>query len=161
MSSITPERYILALHKTPVILNSLLKGVSQEAAQEATDGPEGWSVLETLCHIRDFTDVSLMRAQLILNEDQPTFPDFDPEEGARARNYKQQELRREFQAFVESRKALLALLTDLTDEQWQRRATHRVYGSLTLLELLVHITWHELNHFEQIARSLKLSEALT
>ena len=160
MTFITPERFMLALRKTPVVLNALLKGVSQEQAERLTDGPGGWSVVEAMCHIRDSADVSLKRAQLILTEDQPLLLNFDPLEGAKGRDYRRQALAAEFDAYLGARRALVALLDGVTEEQWERRGTHSTYGSMTLLELLVHITWHDLNHIEQIARTLKLSEAL-
>jgi hypothetical protein len=160
MAIITPERYLLALRKTPVLLNALLNGVSQEQAGRYTDGPGGWSVVETMCHIRDFAEVSLTRAQLILTSDQPTLPDMDAQETAQRRNYPHQNLNAEFAAYLASRKTLLALLGSVSGEQWQRQGVHAKFGSLTLLELLVFIEWHDVNHLEQIARSLKLSEAL-
>jgi hypothetical protein len=160
MTAITPERYMLALRKTPVVLNALLKGVSQAQAERLTDGPGGWSVVETMCHIRDSADISLRRAQLILTEDQPLLPNFDPLEGARLRDYPHQELAAEFAAYLGARRALVTLLGGVTEEQWGRCGTHSSYGSMSLLELLVFITWHDLNHIEQVARTLDLSEAL-
>jgi len=160
MTTITPERYMLALRKTPVVLNALLKGVTQEQAERLTDGPGGWSVVETMCHIRDFADVSLRRAQLILEEDQPLLPNLDPQESAQRRDYRRQALAAEFDAFLGARKALVTLLSGVTEEQWGRCGTHSAYGSMSLLEMLVFITWHDLNHIEQVARTLELSEAL-
>ncbi len=160
MTVITPERYMLALRKTPVVLNALLKGVSQEQAERLTDGPGGWNVVETMCHTRDFADVSLQRAQLILTEDQPLLPNLDPLEAARRRDYPRQTLAAEFDAYLSARKALVALLGGVAEAQWERRGTHSTYGSMSLLELLVFITWHDLNHIEQVARTLGLSEAL-
>ncbi len=160
MASITPERYMLALRKTPVVLNALLKGVSQEQAERLTDGPDGWNVVETMCHIRDSADIALRRAQLILTENQPLLPNFDPQEGAQRRDYRRQALAAEFEAYLGARKALVTLLGGVTEGQWERRGTHSTYGSMSLLELLVFITWHDLNHIEQVARTLNLSEAL-
>jgi hypothetical protein len=160
MPVITPERSLVALHKTPVVLNAILKDVSQEQAQQLTDGEGGWSVVETMCHIRDFTDISFTRARLILEEDEPLLPNFDPQEGARARDYAHQELAAEFAAFLKARKALLALLAGVSSEDWQRCGTHAVFGRLSLLELTIFIVQHDLDHIEQITRTLHLSEAL-
>ncbi len=160
MTAITPERYMLALRKTPVVLNALLKGVSQEQAERLTDGPGGWNTVETMCHIRDFADVSLQRARLILTEDQPLLPNLDPQEAARRRDYRRQTLAAEFDAYLGARRALVTLLDGATEAQWERRGTHSAYGSMSLLELLVFITWHDLNHIEQVARTLELSESL-
>jgi uncharacterized damage-inducible protein DinB len=160
MPVLTPQRSMAALRKTPVLLHALLKGVSQEQAQQLTDGEGGWSVVETMCHIRDFTDISLTRAHLILEEDEPTLPSFDPQEGAKRRDYPHQNLSAEVAAYLDARKALLVLLADASDEQWQRRGTHSTFGSMSLLDLIIFITMHDLDHFEQIARTLKLAEAV-
>ena len=59
-----------------------------------------------------------------------------------------------------ARRELVALLDGLADDQWQRQGTHALYGGLTLLDLLVFVEWHDVNHLEQIARTLGLSAAL-
>jgi hypothetical protein len=160
MALITPERYMLSLRKTPVILNALLHGVTQEQAQQLTDGPGGWNVVEAMCHIRDSADITLTRAQRILSEDHPLLPNFDPTAHAEGRNYATQNLAAEFAAYLDARKQLVALLEGITAEQWQRQGTHSHYGDLTLLELMVFAEWHDVNHIEQIARTLTLSDAL-
>ncbi len=160
MTLITPKRYLLSLRKTPVVLNALLNGVTQDQAQQLTDGPGGWNVVETMCHIRDFGEVSLTRAQRILSEDSPILPNFDPTVAAQQRGYASQNLAAEFAGFLEARKQLVALLDGIAEAQWQRHGTHSDYGDLTLLDLMVFVEWHDLNHIEQIARTLNLSEAL-
>lgn len=160
MPVITPERSMAVLRKTPVVLNALLKDVSQDQAQQLTDGTGGWSVVETMCHIRDFTDICLVRAQLILEEDEPVLPNLDPHEASLHRDYPHQELAAEVAAYVDARRALLALLANVSGEQWQRCGIHATFGSMSLLELLIFITLHDVDHIEQIARTLGLSEAL-
>ncbi|HEX3053193.1 MAG TPA: DinB family protein [Aggregatilineaceae bacterium] len=158
MSLITPERYVLALRKTPVVLNALLKGMATEDAYTLTDGPDGWTVIEALCHIRDSADNSLERAKAILEQDNPLLRNLDP--AVHNRDFKQQKVEDEWAAYLSARKSLIELLATVTEGQWERRGTHSIYGSLTLLELLVFITWHDLNHIEQIARILRLSDIL-
>ena len=157
MSILTPDRYILGLRKTPVLLNALFKGVSQEQATTLTDGPGGWNAVEALCHIRDYSPFVLERMRLILEQDNPTLPTFEPEENLR--DYRQTTVTDEMAAFVASRKELVTLLEGLSEAQWQRRGVLK-YGDGTLLEFTVHTVWHDLNHIEQIARILKLSEPL-
>ncbi len=160
MSVITPERYILLISKTPVILQALIGSITQEQALQLTDGPGGWSVVETLCHIRDFGDVSLERARLILAEDAPPLANLDPKERASERDYGNQNLAAEFAAYVAARKTLVALVKDVSEEQWTRYGIHPNFGPITLLELLVFIASHDVDHIEQIARTLELAEPL-
>jgi hypothetical protein len=157
MAIITPERYILALKKTPVLLKAILQGISQEQAIQMTDGPDGWSVIETLCHIRDYGDVSLTRAHCILEQARPVLPALKPEEEALKRDHKHQSIADELEAWLESRRALIALLEGLPAESWNRVGIHAEYGPMTLLEFAVSVTWHDINHIEQIGRTLGTS----
>jgi len=158
MSAITPERYLLGLRKTPVLLNAILRGVSQEQARQCTDGPAGWTVIETMAHIRDFDELSVKRVQIILAQDKPTLPGMDMQANTRRRD--SVTLADEFTAYLESHRRLIALLSSLSAEQWERRSVHPNYGEMSLLELTVSMLWHDVNHIEQITRSLGLSDAL-
>jgi uncharacterized damage-inducible protein DinB len=160
MSALSPENFTLALRKTPVILNSILRDVTQIQAQQMTDGSDGWSVIETMCHIRDFGDVLAQRIHLVLNADLPDLPAMQPSTENRHRDYHQQQLSEEFAAFVEQRKHVIHALSVLAPEQWQRRGIHAVNGEMTLLEIIIHAVWHDVNHIEQIVRSLELSDSL-
>src|SRR5260221_12570397 len=108
MSIITPDRYILGLRKTPVLLNALFRDVSHEQATTLTDGPGGWNAIEALCHIRDYAPFVLERMHLILEHDNPILPSFEPEENLR--DYTQTTVADEMAAFVASRKELVTLL---------------------------------------------------
>ena len=158
MSAITPERYLLGLRKTPVLLNAILRGVSQEQARQCTDGPDGWTVIETMAHIRDYDELSVKRVQIILEQDKPTLSGLDMQANTRRRD--SVTLADEFNAYLESRKRLIARLSSLSAEQWERSSIHPSYGEMSLLELTVSMLWHDVNHIEQIARSLGLSDAL-
>ncbi|MBX3063751.1 MAG: DinB family protein [Anaerolineae bacterium] len=160
MTALTPENFTLALRKTPVVLNSLMRDVTQQQAQQMTDGADGWSVIETLCHIRDFGDVLAQRVDLVLTQEKPALPSMQPGKEHRNRDFQQQDLRAEFAIFLDVRRRLVERLLTLTPEQWQRIGLHAAYGEMTVLELVIHATWHDLNHIEQIARSLQLSETL-
>lgn len=160
MSVITPERYIRLISKTPVVLQALIRDVAQEQAKQLTDGPDGWSVVETMCHIRDFGDVCLERVRLILTEDAPRLANLNPVERAIERDYANQNLADEFAACVAARQALVTLLENVTDGQWARYGIHSQFGQITLLELLVFIVAHDVDHIEQIARTLKRADPL-
>jgi hypothetical protein len=160
MGVITPERYIMLVSKTPVILHALLNGISQEQAMHLTDGPGGWSVVETMCHIRDFGDVCLERARRILSEDAPALANLNPTEKAIERDYPDQNLAAELVAFDESRRMLIALLNNVSGDQWERYGIHAKFGPMTMLDMVVFIVGHDVDHTEQIARTLQLAEPL-
>jgi hypothetical protein len=160
MPYMTPERVITYVKKTPAILNTVLRGVTQEQAQQATDGPNGWSVVEVMCHLRDYEQIYYDRLILMLEQDNPLFPNFNQETLAKERNYASQNLRDAFNTYVETRRKTLTTLNGLTADQWQRTGQHPTMGQVTVLEQALQNVAHDVNHIEQITHTLKLSDSL-
>ena len=160
MSIFSQERCLMWLRKTPVLLNALLKDVTDEQAHELTDGPDGWSVTEAMCHMRDLEVLTQKRVEAILTLDKPLLPSIDLVELPKERDYPHQDLRAEFAAYVAMRKELVAKLASVPEDQWTRTGTHPAYGEMTLYDVAMHTTLHDVNHIEQITRTLRLSEAV-
>src|SRR5665648_691707 len=53
--------------------------------------PTVWSALEYGCHVRDVCRLMQWRAELMLTEDFPTFPDWDQDATALAEHYAEQD----------------------------------------------------------------------
>jgi uncharacterized damage-inducible protein DinB len=143
-----------------VVLSALLRGVTQERALQATDGPDGWNLVYILSHMRDYEPIYHARIQLILEKNCPEFPRTNNDEMIRVNDYAHQDLREAFAAYVEGRRAFVRFLDGLTEEQWTRRGIHATYGEGTALEMVMNTVVHDINHLEQIARVLGLSEAV-
>ncbi len=157
MPTLTPEKALRDFPKTPVILNVILRGVDQARAQSATDGPDGWSVLEVVCHLNDFEQIFFERARRIVENDLPRFESIDPNELAKSSGCAQQDLAEVVASYVSRRRAFLAFLRGLTLEQWQRKGIHYAYGEMSLVELVTNTTLHDVNHIEQIVKALGTS----
>jgi len=160
MPTYTPDRVLRALRQTPVVLKGLLAPLTQEQAVRCTDGPDGWSVLEVMCHLRDYEPLVLRRAHLIVDSDIPALPVFPHLELVKSRDYIHQNLQREFEAYLQERRALLDYLTTLSARQWQRQGVHPEFGVMTMLETGLNTTLHDINHYDQIVRALELSDRL-
>lgn len=148
------------LRKTPVLLNALLRDVTDEQARTLTDGPEGWTVTEAMCHMRDLEVLTQKRVEAILTLDHPMLPSIDLVGLPKERDYPNQDLRAELSAYISMRKELVARLATVPEELWSRSGTHSTYGEMTLFDVAAHTTLHDVNHIEQIARTLKLSDAM-
>jgi hypothetical protein len=157
---VTPDRFITNARQTPVILHGLLHGVTQERAMAATDGPDGWSVVEVVCHLRDFEGFFRHRVELMLTHDNPELPAYDQEALAIERDYQHQELRDALAVLLEERREFIALLESLTPEQFARTGIHPENGQITVLDAAVQLTHHDITHLDQITRCLDLSERL-
>ncbi|MCC6792704.1 MAG: DinB family protein [Thermomicrobiales bacterium] len=157
---VTVDRFIADARRTPVILNSLLANVTQEYAMSATDGPDGWSVTEVMGHLRDFEGFFRGRAEMMLAEAHPTLPAYDHEALAIERDYRHQDLRGMFDAWLTERRDFLRLFESLSPEQFARTGVHPENGPIMVFDSLIQLTHHDLTHLDQIARCLELSDRL-
>jgi hypothetical protein len=161
MASALIERALRSVRKTPTLLNAILRNVSQEQAQQLTDGPDGWNTVETMCHMHDFEVLARTRVDLMLSQDDPELPGItNPPELAARRDYKAQRLADEFAGWLEKRRVLMTLLTETPEEKWVRFGHSPVWGVMNLTQAVDHIALHDINHIEQIARILGRSDAL-
>lgn len=160
MTVITPDRFLRALQQTPVILNGILHGVTQEQAATLRDpnpsasGGAGWTTTEVVCHLRDFETIFYERALLLLKEDRPEIPTFDADQLAVEGDYNNQNMRNALHAFHEARQKQVALFSEFTQQEWNRTGLHHRFGVITLLDHAVHVATHDVSHLEQITRIL-------
>jgi len=160
MTMITPERLIRSLSKTPVVMDALLQGVTQERALAAAD-EGGWNVLYVICHLRDFGAINFERARQIVEQDHPTLRVYDQEALVTEHDYAHQQLDEVFRSFLQTRRAFLDWLRARAESDWGRRAFHPEAGEVGILDLLLSVTAHELDHLAHIARLLCLPSADT
>ena len=74
MPILNREKALRCLRKDRVLLAGLLEGLGQQAALELRDGPDGWCLLDILCHLTDFERIFADRARSMLAQDEPRFP---------------------------------------------------------------------------------------
>lgn len=157
MTMMTPERFIRALKKTPALLDVLTDGVTQERAQRARDGEDGWNVVEIMCHLRDFEEIFFERTRLIVEQDVPELEWHDEKKLAVERGYARQDFAAAYDAFIETRQRFIAWLEARAEADWGRKGIHPEVGEYTLLEQAMQVPLHDVDHLEQIARCLELT----
>ena len=146
--------HIDQLRKSLKMLDSILKPISPLDATTYRDGGAGWTVLEVLCHLRDYEDVFRERSTLTVEREFPDLPNPNPDEWAVERRYNEQDLRAVYSDWVNRRNGFLAYLEGLDESSWQRTANHPRRGSMSLQDQLTLTAWHDVNHIEQITRIL-------
>lgn len=154
MTYMTPERFILGMKKTPIILDEILKDVTQETAIQARDGADGWSIVEVMCHLRDYEEIFVARVRAMLVEENPTFPNYNQEQLAIERSYQTQDLRTAQAAHFAARTEFLSILENLPLADWQRAGTHPVTGRITIMEQAMQAALHDVTHIEQMVHTL-------
>lgn len=147
-------RTLRALGQNQTILAGVLDGLSQEEAAQATDGPDGWSVVEIVCHLRDLEIVYRERIEQMLRQDRPAFAPTDVNAWAIERNYQAQDFRAVLEDLRERRRSLIAFLQGLDDAQWNRPGVHPRYGDQTVESVGFQVMTHDLDHLDQITRAL-------
>lgn len=158
MPPLPSDRFVRSLRRSPVILGAIIRDLDPERARTATDGPDGWSVVEIVCHLRDYEAIFKGRVERMLAEDNPALPGSDHEAMARDQRYQDQDLGTAHAAWLETRRAFLALLEPLLAEQWQRPGVHPEAGPYTVLDQVTRTALHDIDHTEQIVRALGLGE---
>ncbi len=158
MQGLPNEWIIDGLEKSWRTLALILDGVAQEEARTRRDGPAGWSVLEVLCHLRDYQAIFAERIRRMLEEDMPRFKPVD--EAARLdlaidNAYASQDLRAVFADYQSTRLAMIDRLKGLDEAQWARPGSFADADIVDVAMAATHTILHDVDHSEQIARVLR------
>ena len=148
------ERHLGAMRLSCDILGHILRGMTNERARALRDGPDGWSIIEIVCHLRDFDEIFYRRAQMMQAQAQPQLPAYAHEAMAIDRAYQQEDLGESYRTLQASRERFISFLAALTPEQWERDGAHPERDSFTLTDAAMQVGLHDLDHLEQITRVL-------
>jgi len=108
----TRAGHIRLIRHTLAILEFILADVSQGVAttrRDPADGEKGWTVLEVVCHLRDFDRIFQSRVRQMLRENEPTLQAYDHERMAIEFRYNEQDLRTALAELHASRREFVAL----------------------------------------------------
>ncbi|MGB7341606.1 MAG: DinB family protein [Phototrophicaceae bacterium] len=149
------QRHINLMMITAETLSHILKNVSIEQATSLRDGPEGWTILEILCHLRDFDTIFRDRAQMMLDKNHPALPAFDHEAMAIESAYNDEDFAYAFDGFMASRKQTKLFFEGLSDGEWQRSGIHPERGEFSMTDAVIQVGHHDCTHLEQITKLLE------
>ena len=154
-----PHEWLLeGLEQSCGTLVHILHRVTQEQAQSIRDGADGWTVLEIMCHLRDYQAIFVMRAERMLDEVMPRFELYN--EAARLamvveNDYAGQNLAAVLADFCATRRRRIERLSALSEEQWTREGVFADGDEIDVAMPVVHTILHDATHTEQIARILR------
>ncbi len=117
------------------------------ARDDATKRPaeHTWSPVEYACHVRDVHRLFLERLQLMLEEDDPRFDNWDQDQTAIDDDYASQEPSVVGPELVEAAEAVAEAYAAVAGEQWQRPGT-RSNGSVFTVDSLGRYHLHDVVH---------------
>lgn len=153
-----PSAILPIMKSTPAVLDSQCRVLPVESWKKHPNSGE-WGLTEILCHLRDVdAEVNLPRLDKILDETYPFIPGMDTDHWAEERKYSQQDGRQAFRQYLSGRMKLIDRLAALTEEDWQRRARHTIFGPTTLSEMMGIIASHDRLHIQQVEQVIKSLE---
>ena len=157
MSAFNLTQAIEILERTPVILNSILNGLSQDWLN-ANEGENSWTPYDVVGHLihGEKTDW-VVRAKVILSQvEDKTFKPFD--RFAQFQNSKGKTLEQLLDEFAQLRLQNVDWLRSqiLTPVQLELTGMHPTFGTVTLTQLLATWVVHDLDHLYQIVRVMAL-----
>ena len=140
--------YLTLLEATPQRLALFAHGRADDDLAQPP-APKAWSPAEVLAHLRGCDAVWTHTIIVMLSEDVPALPVFDPRRYAKAARYAQMPFSHSLQAFALGRAELLHTLTALPLERWQRSAKlgnhiHTIFTQARRLAI------HEQVHYEEL-----------
>ena len=151
------RRHIALMEKTLATLQSVFAAANPTAivsVRDPGDGERGWTPLEVLCHLRDYDEIFLARARMMVAEETPHLPGYDHEQLAIDRAYNDQSPAQVLATLADSRRAAVQFYRELTPEQWSRGGIHPERGYFTMTDAVMQVGLHDATHLEQILRTL-------
>lgn len=120
-------------------------------------GPDEWSPVQILAHIKAYDDVITARVATILTQDQPVIAGVDGDAWAAIAGYAEAPLDQTLASLQRHRNELVWQLRRLPDDAWDRAAI-RTSGVQTLLAMLRGTAEHEEEHVAQLNDLLGLDD---
>jgi len=156
-TSLTIERVLTLLRDVPTRIAVLTTDLSPEALQMRPT-PDEWSANEVLAHLRACADVWGNYIMRIIEEDRPTWRAVSPRTWIKQTDYPELAFRPSLRAFTTQRADLLAVLSSLPFDAWERSARVSTVGRAlepTVLSYAERLVIHEQPHVKQIERLVK------
>ena len=152
------KEFLTSLARTPADISLLLSEVPISAVTNKY-GPDEFSVLENICHLRDIeVEGYAVRIQRILTEEKPFLTDIDGSRLAIERDYNRQNLKEALSTFTSARRNNLAILEKTTPEELERTGDLELSGSISLRKLVEMMCEHDEGHLEDLDRLLRLAK---
>jgi hypothetical protein len=148
------QRSIALIRNTTKSIGHVLEGVTSEEASTLRDGPDGWSVTEIVCHLRDYSVIFFDRALLIHEGKNPVIVPYDQNQLAVERKYNEEDVHVVYPAMVPYFERLALFFEGVGDDEWDRAGQHPEQGNFTLTKAMIQVGTHNAVHLEQLTRVL-------
>ena len=142
---------------TGAVAGMLRANANQWAAMLRSGGPlrvrpreDRWSPLEYACHVRDVFTLYDYRLRLMLEEDDPLFPNWDQDATAVAERYNGQNPEQVAQQLFEAASALAARFETVDGPAWQRPGRRSDGASFTVASFARYMIHDPVHHLHDV-----------
>jgi len=152
---------LAGLSRGPATLAGLVNRAPDGAWDFVDPDRGGWSAREIVAHLADmeFNLHYTARVARILTEDRPQLCAAESDWRALEHRHRQQDPRVALGAYTMARKHMVAVLTGVPPEAWDRMGVHPESGERTLLEIAQGFARHEQRHLARAAELLERAAA--
>jgi hypothetical protein len=138
------------LAQTPQRVADLIAGFDRDALR-FRPGPDAFSAVEQVCHLRDIEHEGYtVRVRRVLEEDNPRLDGINGSQLALERDYQAQDAMSALKAFGEARQASLQLLKNASAAGLARQCTLEGSTNLTLAGLAGLMREHDSEHLAEL-----------
>ena len=131
-----PEAVLAIMRSTIPVIQSLTKMLTEDGWKNKPD-QDSLSILELVSHLVDVeSEINIPRIHTVLSSENPFLAGVDSDEWIKTRDYQRTRSKEVLDELLKRRMVSLDILSDLSNDQWQRKAQHSFFGPTTLLELI-------------------------
>ena len=149
MSTSPTDALIDALERAPAIVIPLVRQAHPAIVTRRPAAGE-WSIHENACHLAEVHPLFFRRLDLMLAEDDPEIPSYDPGRDDPDDALLKLDLEASLRRFADDRARLVARLRPLTAAQWHRTARHEEYNAYSIFIMFRHLALHDFDHAYRI-----------
>ena len=147
---VEPPAMLAALKSTPAAFDTFQKGLLPHQWRNRP-APDEWSLTEIYAHLRDVDlEVNIPRVEKLITEPMPFLPGINTDSWAEERNYAAMDGTAALHEFIAARTQLIQQLENLSASEWERKASHAIFGPTQLKELISFIATHDRSHIQQV-----------
>lgn len=147
--------YLLPVLKLgPTVIERLIRQIDPSKLDQPSH-PGRFSPREIVAHLADWEPILQQRIRQTVESPGSMLQVFDEGEMAVAHNYGASDIEDQLRVFAEARKANVAYLETLSEDDWKKSSLHPERGELTAREQAFTEIGHDMYHVEQLGTFLR------
>lgn len=137
-------------HAVRAMARDLPAALLSHSASSVRPNPETWAPVEYACHVRDVFRLYEYRLGLMLDEDNPTFPNWDQDETAVSDRYLAQDPAVVASELAVAGESLAVAFEAVAGDDWQRRGRRSDNKDFSIRTFAIYMIHDPAHHFWDI-----------